>query len=61
MPKSYLADEPGAQRDLINNFDPYLQTYNRLQALSNIGHPIDKVEVIILGGTWSYYPEHYQI
>ncbi len=61
MPKSYLADEPGAQRALKNNFDPYLQTYNRLQALSNIGHPVDKVEVIILGGTWSYYPENYQI
>ena len=61
MPKSYLANEPGAQRALKNNFDPYLQTYNRLQALNNIGHPIDKIEVIILGGTWSFYPEKYQI
>ncbi len=61
MPKSYLADEPGAQRALQNHFDPYLQTYVRLQALSNIGHPVDKVEVIILGGTWSFYPENYQI
>jgi len=61
MPKSYLANKPGAQRALKNNFDPYLQTYNRLQALNNIGHPIDKIEVIILGGTWSFYPEKYQI
>ena len=61
MPKSYLADEPGAQRAERNFFDPYLQTYNRLQALYNIGHKIDKSEVIILGGTWSYYPEKYQI
>lgn len=61
MPKSYLADEPGAQRAERNYFDPYLQTYNRLQALTNIGHPVDKAEVIILGGTWSYYPESYQI
>lgn len=61
MPKSYLANEPSAQRALKNNFDPYLQTYNRLQALNNIGHPIDKIEVIILGGTWSFYPEKYQI
>lgn len=61
MPKSYLADEPGAQRAERNAFDPYLQTYSRLQAFQNIGHPIDKVELIILGGTWSYYPEPYQI
>lgn len=61
MPKSYLADEPGAQRAEKNYFDPYLQTYNRLQALTEIGHNIDKAELIVLGGTWSYYPESYQI
>lgn len=61
MPKSYLSDEPGAQRAERNYFDPYLQTYNRLQALKDIGHPIEKVEIIVLGGTWSYYPEPYQI
>lgn len=61
MPKSYLSDEPGAQRAESNSFDPYLQTYNRLLALRNIGHPTDKIEIIILGGTWSFYPESYQI
>lgn len=61
MPKSYLSDEPGAQRAERNWFDPYLQVYNRLQALKNIGHKTDKVELIVLGGTWSYYPENYQI
>lgn len=61
MPKSYLSDEPGAQRAERNYFDPYLQTYNRLQAYFNTGHPIDKIEIIVLGGTWSYYPEAYQI
>ena len=61
MPKSYLSDEPGAQRAERNSFDPYLQTYNRLLALKNIGHSTDKVELIILGGTWSFYPEDYQI
>lgn len=61
MPKSYLADEPGAQRAERNWFDPYLQTYSRLEALASIGHPVDKVEIIVLGGTWSYYPESYQI
>lgn len=61
MPKSYLADEPGAQRAERNWFDPYLQTYTRLQALTNLGHAVDKAELIVLGGTWSYYPESYQI
>lgn len=61
MPKSYLSDEPGAQRAERNFFDPYLQTYNRLQALTTIGHTTSKAEIIVLGGTWSYYPEAYQI
>lgn len=61
MPKSYLSDEPGAQRAERNYFDPYLQTYNRLDALQAMGHTVDKVELIILGGTWSYYPESYQV
>lgn len=61
MPKSYLSDEPGAQRAEQNGFDPYLQTYARLRAYYNTGHPLDKVELIVLGGTWSFYPETYQI
>jgi len=61
MPKSYLSNEPGAQRAEKNNFDPYLQTYRRIKALDNIGHTVEKIEVIILGGTWSFYPEKYQI
>lgn len=61
MPKSYLRDEPGAQRAERNRFDPYLQTYNRLLAYRNVGHPTAKVELIVLGGTWSFYPEAYQI
>lgn len=61
MPKSYLSDEPGAQRAEQNAFDPYLQMMSRLRQLALIGHPTDKVEVIILGGTWSFYPETYQI
>jgi elongator complex protein 3 len=61
MPKSYLSDEPGAQRAAEHQFDPYRQTLSRLRAYNNIGHRSDKVELIILGGTWSYYPESYQI
>ena len=61
MPKSYLADEPGAQRAEKNAFDPYLQTWMRLQTYHNLGHSTDKIEIIILGGTWSFYPETFQI
>ena len=61
MPKSYLSDEPGAQRAATHRFDPYLQTWNRLAAYRAIGHPTDKVEIIVLGGTWSFYPEPYQV
>lgn len=61
MPKSYLSDEPGAQRAEQNAFDPYLQTYSRLLTYYNMGHPTDKIEVIILGGTWSFYPESFQV
>jgi len=61
MPKSYLSNEPGAQRAEQNGFDPYLQTMSRLAALHKIGHPTDKIEVIVLGGTWSFYPETYQL
>ena len=61
MPKSYLAAEPGAQRAEKNGFDPYLQTMVRLQTYHSLGHPTDKIEIIILGGTWSFYPETYQI
>ena len=60
MPKSYLSREPGAQRAEQNGFDPYLQTYNRLVALGAIGHAVGKAELIILGGTFSFYPEAYQ-
>jgi elongator complex protein 3 len=60
MPKSYLHDEPGARRAERHAFDPYDQTLGRIQALENIGHPADKIELLILGGTWSSYRRDYQ-
>ncbi len=59
-PKSYLPDEPGVQRAIRFRYDPFAQTAGRLQALENIGHPTDKVELLILGGTWSDYPRDFQ-
>lgn len=61
MPKSYLAEEPGAQRAEKNFFDPYLQAMSRLTALADMGHRTDKVELIVLGGTWTHYPETYRL
>lgn len=61
MPKSYLANEPACQRAERTFFDPYLQVAARLKALTEMGHVTDKVELIVLGGTWSDYPENYQI
>jgi elongator complex protein 3 len=60
MPKSYLPDEPGAMRGAYHAFDPYDQTLARMEALESIGHPTDKIELLILGGTWSCYKEDYQ-
>jgi elongator complex protein 3 len=59
MPKSYLPDEPGARRGVEHNFDPYGQVASRLQALEAVGHPIDKVELLILGGSWCAYRADY--
>ncbi|WP_251197378.1 elongator complex protein 3 [Anaerotardibacter muris] len=61
MPKSYLADEPACQRAERNYFDPYLQVTSRLRALNQMGHVTDKIELIVLGGTWSDYPREYQV
>ncbi|MDR1861810.1 MAG: tRNA uridine(34) 5-carboxymethylaminomethyl modification radical SAM/GNAT enzyme Elp3 [Candidatus Ancillula sp.] len=61
MPKSYLTDEPVCQRAERNFFDPYLQVSSRLKALNEMGHHTDKIELIILGGTFNDYPERYQI
>jgi elongator complex protein 3 len=60
MPKSYLPDEPGAMRGLEHDFDPYLQVLSRIESLESVGHPTDKIELLILGGTWSSYRRDYQ-
>lgn len=61
MPKSYLSDEPACQRAERNFFDPYLQVVSRLRALTHMGHVTDKIELIVLGGTWNDYSEGYQM
>ncbi|MFA6908366.1 MAG: tRNA uridine(34) 5-carboxymethylaminomethyl modification radical SAM/GNAT enzyme Elp3 [Patescibacteria group bacterium] len=60
MPKSYIASEPAAARALGNAFDPYKQTKSRIETLEGNGHTADKIELIVLGGTWSFYEKAYQ-
>ncbi len=60
MPKSYLADEPGAARAYQNRFDPFDQVNSRIKEYEAVGHPSDKIELLVLGGTWSSYRRDYQ-
>ena len=60
MPKSYLAKEPAAQRAKLSQFHPQKQIEYRLRQYQQTNHPTGKIELIILGGTWSYYPKQYQ-
>ena len=47
-------------RALEHDFDPYAQVKSRLEALASVGHPTDKIELLILGGTFSSYRRDYQ-
>ena len=60
MPKSYMKNQPAAARALRNNFDPFDQVKNRIIALTESGHPASKIEIIVMGGTWSFLPKTYQ-
>lgn len=60
MPKSYIFDEPGCQRAERDGFDPFKQTLGRIQSFESIGHDASKVELLILGGTWSAYSRDYR-
>ena len=51
VPQSYTGKEPATRRAIRYGFDPYLQVTFRLHQLKSIGHPIDKVELIVMGGT----------
>ena len=59
-PQSYTGYEPAAMRGILNNFDPYLQTKTRLSQLKSIGHSIDKIDFIIMGGTFTSRPPYYK-
>lgn len=59
-PRSYLSDEPTVARGLQNNFDAVSQYNERANTYYMNGHEVDKIEIIVLGGTWTEYPREYQ-
>ena len=52
VPQSYTGYEPATLRGLQNDFDPYRQVQSRINQLRQIGHPVQKVELIVMGGDW---------
>jgi len=59
-PQSYTGFEPAAMRATLNDFDPFLQTKSRLNQLKAIGHSVDKIDFIIMGGTFTARSPYYQ-
>ena len=60
VPQSYTGFEPAAMRGAQNDYDPYLQVKARVKQLQAIGHHVDKVELIVMGGTFPATPPEYQ-
>src|SRR3990170_1772904 len=60
VPQSYTGHEPAAMRGLQNRFNPFRQVTARIKQLEAIGHDVDKVELIVMGGTFPSTPISYQ-
>lgn len=60
VPQSYTGHEPATMRGMRNNYDSYLMTFNRLEQYLLLGHTVDKIEFIIMGGTFPAEPTEYQ-
>ncbi len=60
VPQSYTPKSPAIMRASLLNYDPYKQVKARLKAFQAMKHPTDKIELIILGGTFLEYPKTYQ-
>lgn len=59
-PQSYTGKEPAAMRAIRNNYDPYLQIFNRLEHYIANGHLPDKIELIFMGGTFPSLDKEYR-
>lgn len=60
IPQSYTGKEPATMRAIRNNYDSYLQVLNRLEQYVVLGQNPEKVELIIMGGTFPSFPKNYQ-
>ncbi|HLC49915.1 MAG TPA: tRNA uridine(34) 5-carboxymethylaminomethyl modification radical SAM/GNAT enzyme Elp3 [Candidatus Nanoarchaeia archaeon] len=60
VPQSYTGKEPSTRRSIRNNYDPYLVVFNRLEHYIAMGKVPDKAEIIIQGGTFTFFPKAYQ-
>ena len=60
VPQSYTGHEPATMRGIRNNYDAYLQVFNRLQQYVLLGQTLDKIEIIVMGGTFTATPKEYQ-
>ena len=60
VPQSYTGFEPAAMRGIQNRYNPYRQVHSRINQLQSIGHNVDKVELVIMGGTFPATPKQYQ-
>ena len=58
--QSYTGLEPAARRAIANKYDPYLMTRNRIEQLERNGHPTEKLEIIVMGGTFNFFPKEFQ-
>ena len=58
--QSYTGREPAAMRSIHNNYDPYAQVRSRINDLEVIGHVVDKIELVCMGGTFLSAPTVYQ-
>jgi len=60
VPQSYTGHEPATMRGIRNNYDAYLQVFNRLEQYVLLGHTFDKIEIIVMGGTFPAETKEYQ-
>lgn len=61
IPKSYLSGEPAVERAKRLKYDPYIQTQKRIEILEKNGHNAEKIDLRVIGGTWSSYNLKYRI
>ncbi|MBT3835766.1 tRNA uridine(34) 5-carboxymethylaminomethyl modification radical SAM/GNAT enzyme Elp3 [Candidatus Woesearchaeota archaeon] len=60
VPQSYTGHEPATMRGMRNDYDAYLQVFNRLEQYVLLGHTFDKIEIIVMGGTFTAAAQEYQ-